>query len=301
MEIRGVLVVNKPQSFTSFDVVAKLRGILRTKKIGHGGTLDPLATGVLPIFIGGATKAADFAAAQNKEYVAGFKLGVSTDTQDISGKVINKTDKTASKEQVVEMLNSFKGKSLQLPPMYSAIKIGGQKLYDLARKGREIERPKREIDISEIELLSFDEQKQEGVFRVLSSKGTYIRTICNDLGEKLGTFGTMSGLERTKSGVYSIGNSYTLDDIQKYRDENKIEEIIIPVDTLFMEYKSANIDDFGKKRAEHGAFISKQHTDYLPKEGTILRIYHNGEFLMLGIVSKLQKGGNAIFCYKKFL
>ena len=156
-ELSGILLMDKPQGFTSHDVVAKLRGILHTRKIGHGGTLDPLATGVLPVFIGGATKAADFAAAQDKEYVAGFTLGYCTDTQDVTGEIVQTGDRIAAEYAVKRAVRGFVGPQQQIPPMYSAVKVNGQKLYDLARKGREVERPARDIIVHEMELLDFDE------------------------------------------------------------------------------------------------------------------------------------------------
>lgn len=178
MELNGILIFHKPQDFTSHDVVAKLRGILRTRKIGHGGTLDPMATGVLPIFVGGATKAADYAAAQDKTYEAGFTLGFSTDTQDTTGTVTAQSEKRVTEAEVRAALNTFLGAQKQVPPMYSAIKIDGQKLYDLARKGKEVERPARDITILDIALLNFDPDSQKGVFRATCSKGTYVRTMC---------------------------------------------------------------------------------------------------------------------------
>ena len=182
-ELSGILLMDKPQGFTSHDVVAKLRGILHTRKIGHGGTLDPLATGVLPVFIGGATKAADFAAAQDKEYVAGFTLGYCTDTQDVTGEIVQTGDRIAAEYAVKRAVRGFVGPQQQIPPMYSAVKVNGQKLYDLARKGREVERPARDIIVHEMELLDFDENAQKGTLRCVVSKGTYVRTLVNDLGE----------------------------------------------------------------------------------------------------------------------
>ena len=164
-DLNGILLMNKPQGFTSHDVVAKLRGILHTRRIGHGGTLDPMATGVLPVFVGGATKAADFAAAQDKEYVAGFTLGYCTDTQDVTGEMLQTSERYAAEYAVKQMVRRFIGPQQQVPPMYSAVKVNGQKLYDLARKGREVERPARDIIVHEMELLDFDENAQKGTLR----------------------------------------------------------------------------------------------------------------------------------------
>ena len=182
-DLNGILLMNKPQGFTSHDVVAKLRGILHTRRIGHGGTLDPMATGVLPVFVGGATKAADFAAAQDKEYVAGFTLGYCTDTQDVTGEMLQTSERYAAEYAVKQMVRRFIGPQQQVPPMYSAVKVNGQKLYDLARKGREVERPARDIIVHEMELLDFDENAQKGTLRCKVSKGTYVRTLVMTLAK----------------------------------------------------------------------------------------------------------------------
>ena len=163
--MNGILCMYKPEGFTSFDVIAKLRGILGTRKLGHSGTLDPMATGVLPVFVGGATKAADFAAAQDKEYVAGFTLGYCTDTQDVTGEMLQTSERYAAEYAVKQMVRRFIGPQQQVPPMYSAVKVNGQKLYDLARKGREVERPARDIIVHEMDLLGFDENAQKGTLR----------------------------------------------------------------------------------------------------------------------------------------
>ena len=214
-ELSGILLMDKPQGFTSHDVVAKLRGILHTRKIGHGGTLDPLATGVLPVFIGGATKAADFAAAQDKEYVAGFTLGYCTDTQDVTGEIVQTGDRIAAEYAVKRAVRGFVGPQQQIPPMYSAVKVNGQKLYDLARKGREVERPARDIIVHEMELLDFDENAQKGTLRCVVSKGTYVRTLVNDLGEKLGTLAVLHSLVRTRSGAYPLDRCRSFEDCER--------------------------------------------------------------------------------------
>lgn len=302
MENKGILIVNKPQDFTSFDVVAKLRRIAGTRRIGHGGTLDPMATGVLPVFIGGATKAVNFAISQDKEYIAGFQLGVSTDTQDCTGTVLCHSEKRVDTEQVKQALECFKGKIMQLPPMYSAIRVDGKRLYELARKGSKIERPKREITIFEIELLSFNEEKQLGLFRVLCSKGTYVRTLCHDLGEELGTYGMMSSLLRTRAGQYTLVQSHSLEEIEQAGQMDRLSEFLIPVESLFISYPAMHIDEYGRRRAEHGAFILKEHTDAeeMPDKGTLVRAFYGDEFVMLAKSKELDRGGLAWFPYKKF-
>ena len=297
----GVLLVNKPQDFTSFDVVAKLRGILHERRIGHGGTLDPMATGVLPVFVGGATKAADMAAAQAKEYVAGIQFGYATDTQDSTGTEIARSDKRVCQQQLAQAVQAMHGMQQQLPPMYSAVKVNGQRLYDLARKGVEVERKAREITVHEAQLLAFDEEKQTASIRFLCSKGTYVRTLCHDLGERLGTYATMTSLVRTVSGRYALENCYTLDEIQAAADTDTIDTLLLDTDSLFMQYPAVSIDDYGQERALHGAFIAPEHvTDFPQQENTVCRVYYQGEFQMLGRVKMLDKGGLALFYEKRF-
>lgn len=302
MELNGILIFHKPQDFTSHDVVAKLRGILRTRKIGHGGTLDPMATGVLPIFVGGATKAADYAAAQDKTYEAGFTLGFSTDTQDTTGMVTAQSEKRVTEDEVRAALNTFLGAQKQVPPMYSAIKIDGQKLYDLARKGKEVERPARDITILDIALLSFDPDTQKGAFRATCSKGTYVRTIVHDLGEKLGTYAAMHALTRTRAGVYDLAEAVTFDQIERARDDGTLEGLFRPTDSLFVDYPAVTLNAEGRDRAARGATVFERQTDGLAQfaPGTLCRVYADGRFLMLGRVDTLDKGGNGLFVHKNF-
>lgn len=302
MELNGILIFHKPQDFTSHDVVAKLRGILRTRKIGHGGTLDPMATGVLPIFVGGATKAADYAAAQDKTYEAGFTLGFSTDTQDTTGTVTAQSEKRVTEDEVHAALNTFLGAQKQVPPMYSAIKIDGQKLYDLARKGKEVERPARDITILDIALLNFDPDTQKGAFRVTCSKGTYVRTIVHDLGEKLGTYAAMHALTRTRAGVYDLSEAVTFEQIERARDDGTLEGLFRPTDSLFVDYPAVTLNAEGRDRAARGATVFERQTDGLAQfaPGTLCRVYAGGRFLMLGRVDTLDKGGNGLFVHKNF-
>ena len=229
----GVICVNKPQDFTSFDVVAKLRGILRMKRLGHGGTLDPMATGVLPVFVGTATKACDMMPDSTKSYRAGFRLGLTTDTQDITGEVRSESDKPVSREDILARLPEFTGSIMQLPPMYSAVQVNGQRLYDLARKGMEVEREAREIEVFSLTLTEYDGEKREGVLEIACGKGTYIRTIINDIGEALGCGGIMTSLVRTSSGGFTLDDCFTFEEIQKARDEDRLEELILPISRVF--------------------------------------------------------------------
>ena len=231
--MNGILCVNKPQEFTSFDVVAKLRGILQMKRLGHGGTLDPMATGVLPVFVGNATKACDIMPDNTKSYRAGFRLGAVSDTQDVWGEVRECSDKTVDRNSVEAVLPLFTGKIMQLPPMYSAVQVNGQRLYDLARQGIEVERQAREIEVTALTLEEYDSSSREGVLSVSCGKGTYIRTIISDIGERLGCGGIMTSLVRTSSGGFGLADCHTLEEIQQARDENRVEELILPIERVF--------------------------------------------------------------------
>ena len=208
----GIIIVNKPEGWTSHDIVAKLRRILGERRIGHGGTLDPMATGVLPVFVGRATRAVEFMENADKEYVAALRLGISTDTQDTTGNVISEKPANVSWEELESVLDRFRGEIEQLPPMYSAIKVDGKKLYEYARKGAEIERKTRKITIHELEVVG---QREDGDFllRVVCSKGTYIRALCSDIGDALGCGGAMSALVRTRAGAYRIETAHAMEDI----------------------------------------------------------------------------------------
>ena len=300
-ELTGILLMDKPQGFTSHDVVAKLRGILHTRKIGHGGTLDPLATGVLPVFVGGATKAADFAAAQDKEYIAGFTLGYNTDTQDVTGETLQTSGKRAAREEVEQAIARFLGPQQQVPPMYSAVKVNGKKLYDLARKGQEVERPAREIIVHEIELTDFDENAQKGTLRLVVSKGTYVRTIINDLGEKLGTLAVMHSLTRTRSGAYALDQCHSFDEVGQAMQDGTMPQLLLPTDSLFLEHPAVRLTDEGAERIARGAVVFPRQTSGMPEQaGALCRVYHEGRLLMLGQVRELDKGGLGLFVFKNF-
>lgn len=300
-ELTGILLMDKPQGFTSHDVVAKLRGILHTRKIGHGGTLDPLATGVLPVFVGGATRAADFAAAQDKEYVAGFTLGYNTDTQDVIGETLQTSGRRAAREEVERALAQFRGPQQQVPPMYSAVKVNGQKLYDLARKGKEVERPARDIIVHEAVLLDFDEAAQKGTLRLTVSKGTYVRTIINDLGEALGTLAVMHSLVRTRSGAYALDQCRSFDEVERAMQDGTMLQLMLPTDSLFPEHPAVQLTGEGAERIARGAVVFPRQAQGLPEQaGALCRVYHEGRFLMLGQVRELDKGGLGLFVFKNF-
>lgn len=225
----GILVVDKPAGWTSMDVCAKLRGVFHEKRVGHSGTLDPMATGVLPIFIGRATRAVEFAEKSDKEYIAGLKLGVITNTQDTTGEVLETRPVQISREQLEAALEKFRGDIMQVPPMYSAIKINGKKLYELARKGREVERPARPVCIKSLEIL---EQQGEDLYtiRVRCTKGTYIRTLCHDIGQALACGGCMAFLRRTMAAGFTLEDAVSLERTQAEGDP---ASLLLPVDSLF--------------------------------------------------------------------
>lgn len=229
--MNGILLIDKPEGWTSSDVVAKLRGVLHEKRLGHSGTLDPMATGLLVLFAGRATRAVEFAESHEKRYLARLRLGVATDTQDITGNVILSAPANISRETLEAALNDFRGQISQIPPMYSAIKIKGQKLYELARRGEAVERKPRSITISELRLL--EREGEDWLLDVTCSKGTYIRTLCNDIGAALGCGGCMSGLRRLRCGEFCLQNAYTIEQVQAASDIGKAESLLLPVDRLF--------------------------------------------------------------------
>ena len=232
--INGIINVYKEAGFTSHDVVAKLRGILRQKKIGHTGTLDPDATGVLPVCLGKGTKLADMLTNTDKTYEAVLELGLTTDTQDISGTVIKRSEVNVKEDEVSACIQTFVGECMQIPPMYSALKVDGKKLYELAREGKEIERQPRKVVFREIEIL--DMSLPRVTLKVTCSKGTYIRTLCHDIGEMLGPGGCMKSLIRTRVGVFEIEDSRTLCEIEAIMKNGKLSELVRTVDSMFLQY-----------------------------------------------------------------
>ena len=268
----GILIIDKPSDWTSMDVCAKIRGILREKRVGHGGTLDPMATGVLPVFVGQATRAVEFAENGQKEYVAGLRLGQVTNTQDTSGETLEIRPVTATREDVEAVLKSFLGEIDQIPPMYSAIKIGGQKLYDLARRGQEVERKPRRITIYELEVLE-QVSDTDYLIRCLCSKGTYIRTLCRDIGQTLGCGGTLYSLRRTMAAGFTLEQAVTLADVQEQGDA-----LLLPVDRFFAQYPTLTLPS---ARLEKLCRCGNPLTIPGTPDG-VYRLYgQNGDFLCL--------------------
>ena len=233
----GILIIDKPSGWTSMDVCAKLRGILQEKRVGHAGTLDPMATGVLPVFAGRATRAVSFAENGEKEYRAVLRLGLDTDTQDITGETVQTRPVTAGRAEVEAALPRFTGELQQIPPMYSAVKIGGRKLYDLARAGRTVERAPRPVTVYELELLR-QNSETDYVLRCVCSKGTYIRTLCHDLGEVLGCGGCLAALRRTRAAGFTLENAVTLEEV-----EERGAAALLPLDAFFADYPLYRLAD----------------------------------------------------------
>ena len=260
----GMINVYKEKGFTSHDVVAKLRGICKQKKIGHTGTLDPDAVGVLPVCLGCATRLCDMLTDKDKEYVAVLRLGITTDTQDATGKVLAEKEVSVSEEEVRAVIASFEGEQLQIPPMYSALKVNGKKLYELAREGKEIERKARPIVVHEIEILS--ENMPEFTIRVKCSKGTYIRTICHDIGQKLSCGGVMVSLKRTKVGNFGIEDAYTLSQIEDMAKEGKLCENLLPVEKVFEKLPEIRVKETAMKALLNGNQLKKEEILMLSDE-----------------------------------
>lgn len=262
----GFLIVDKPQDFTSFDVCAKLRGMLRTRKIGHAGTLDPMASGVLPVLVGSATRALELLPEHGKEYEAGFRLGLVTDTLDMWGSIISDSRVSIERERVEEKLSIFRGDIEQLPPMYSAVQIGGKRLYDLARKGVEVERPKRRVSISLLELTEYQPETGCGVLRVKCSKGTYIRSLVADIGSSLGCGAAVTSLRRLSACGFSLEQARGLEEIQRYCDEDRRDELILGVSSAFTNLKKVYVTAAQAVRWRNGGALSLDRLGQAGKE-----------------------------------
>ena len=272
--MNGIVIVDKPQGWTSQDVTARLRRVFSTRRIGHGGTLDPMATGVLPVFVGRATRGVEFFEHAEKTYETVLRLGLTTDTEDVTGETLTTAVPSFTGERLQEVLESFRGEILQVPPMYSALKVNGQKLYDLARKGRTVERQPRPITIHELELLERTEETLR--LRVRCSKGTYIRTLCKDIGEALGCGGCMESLRRVSAGEYTIEEAVPL---QTLLEAEEPEKYLRPVDTMFRNYPAVTLTENQEKRCRNGNAFSVKL-----EEGTYRAYGRDGAFLMLAKV-----------------
>lgn len=301
----GFLLINKPAGFTSFDVIAKLRGILKTKKIGHGGTLDPNVTGVLPVFVGRATKAIDMLERQEKKYTATFKLGIETDTQDIWGEKISEAEPERDIEKIRETVLSFKGEQIQLPPMYSAIKINGVRLYDLAREGKNVPRDTRKINVFDIDFLGKTENEDEYKFSVYCSKGTYVRTLCADMGAVLNCGAAMTSLVRTMALGFEISECISLEEVQTAADEGRADELIRPIDELFLDLPPISLNEKQTKHFKNGLGLEPKRVSgviydpgYIIAEWQKYRVYGSND-VFLGI-GKVEYPKREFKCQKLF-
>lgn len=278
----GILLLDKPQGFTSFDVIAKLRGMSRQRKIGHAGTLDPMATGVLPCLFGSATRLCDVLPCEEKTYFAAVQFGICTDTQDITGAVLSTSDRAVDKEALEAVLPAFRGEIMQLPPMYSAVSVGGKRLYDLARQGKEIERPARRITIHALTLVSFDTDRRIAEFSVTCSKGSYVRTLFHDIGQALGCGATLLALRRTASNGFMIGDCITMEEAQRLTDAGALLDRLLPVWAAFTTLPRFEAGEWQGKMLSNGVALSLQKLGN-PPPGQYA-VWQGGEFLGLGTV-----------------
>ena len=280
--MNGIILINKPKEYTSHDIVAIAKKNLK-EKIGHTGTLDPNATGVLPLLIGSATKISKYLINHDKMYIATLKLGIKTDTLDSTGKILEETevDITNLRKIVPSVLNQFIGECEQYPPMYSAIKVNGKKLYEYARNNKEVEINPRKIHIYNIELLEIDENNNEIKFKVECSKGTYIRTLCEDIARSLGTIGIMQELQRIKVGDFKIDDTISIEELKKYQeDKKKIENKIITIEQIFEDKGKVELDNKQLELFLNGVKLTKN----LPND--LYRVYNNSKFIGLGIINQ---------------
>ena len=273
--MNGILLIDKPPLWTSNDVVSKLKGVLKERRIGHSGTLDPLATGLLAVFAGRATRAVSFAESHDKRYTAALRLGLRTDTQDISGNVISKGQTDVKDEELDRVLSCFVGEIEQTPPMYSAVRVNGKRLYELARKGIEVERKPRKITVYSIERKG--RESGDIVLDIKCSKGTYIRTLCSDIGEMLGCGACMSALRRTEAGMFSVENAYTLDEVIREAEIGDVSSLLLPTETMFSEYERITVSASAEAKVRNGNPVS-----FSAPDGTYRVCSQQGEFLALG-------------------
>ena len=283
--INGVICINKPQDFTSFDVVAIMRRAAGTRKIGHGGTLDPMATGVLPIYIGRAAKTADLNPVSDKKYRATFRLGVTTDTEDVWGKVLTEDEKPVTLAEITDAVKAMQGDIMQMPPMYSAVKINGKRLYDLARQGIEVERTARPVTVYSIELSDYDRQNRTGTLDIHCSKGTYIRTIISDIGKKLGTGAIMTSLCRTMAAGFTLSDCHDIEKLRNMPPEDTAK-LVLPTERVFSCYDEVSLDDAQKKLFMNGMILDCGRMGISYPADTRLRLKHGDTFIGVAKVNE---------------
>lgn len=298
----GIFCVYKPVGYTSFDVIAKMRGILRFKKLGHAGTLDPMAEGVLPVFAGSATKACDMLPDHNKIYKAGFSLGKVTDTQDSTGTVLSESDMPVSKKQLLHVCEKFRGDIMQIPPMYSAVSVGGKRLYELARQGKKVEREARPITVYSLEVSGYNEEERTGFFEISCSKGTYIRTIINDIGEALGCGGIMTSLVRTAACGFTLDDCVTLEELQKEAEmDGDFLRFLKPISSVFSYLPELVLNPKQEKLYRNGirldlAKMGMGSNSDIPDEYAVFGA--DGSFIGIG---EVMRGDGLIKVKKNFL
>lgn len=296
----GIICVNKEKDITSFGVCAKMRGILKEKKVGHTGTLDPMATGVLPVMIGGATRFLDYLPESDKGYRASFMLGKTTDTLDITGTVTAENEVSASKADVERVLTQFKGRIMQIPPMYSAVSVNGKRLYDLARQGIEVEREKREVEIKKLELSECNEAENEYTIDVLCTKGTYIRTLIDDIGRVLGCGAVMTSLIRTYAMGFTLDDCKTLAQLQQLKDSGEgFEGVLLPLEKALDAYDKLTVSPAQAVRFKNGGALDLERVKKQLNVGEIYRVYApDGAFLGLGKADEVQLKVEKLFVNK---
>ena len=283
----GIIVMDKHEGVSSFRIIQILRKMFDTKKVGHTGTLDPMATGVLPVLVGRAVKASDLVMSGEKTYEARMILGVETDTEDTTGEVLRRSDETPSDADVLAACASFVGEIEQIPPMYSAIWVDGRRMYEIAREGGTVEREPRSVTVSRIEAQKLGER--EWALTVDCSKGTYIRTLCADIGRKLGCFAAMSALRRTRSGAFTLGNAHAIEELEGMTLEERCA-LLLPVESAFGDLAAVELSDFFARLASCGAEIYLKKIGFRADVGTLVRLRHGGEFFALGRVDEFDDG-----------
>ena len=289
VEPSGIVIVDKHEGVTSHDIVFKMRKLFGTRRVGHTGTLDPMATGILPVLIGRSAKASEYLSAEDKGYIAEITLGITTDTEDISGKILTKCDTLPTKNEFFNACREFVGDVFQIPPMYSALKVDGKKLVDLARQGIEVEREARKIHISSILPEVIDEERGVYSLKVECSKGTYIRTLCADIGARLGCGAVMSALRRFKSGNFTLENAHTIEQIEKMSDKERLS-LLIPTEELFAELEVVTLSDFYARLCRSGCEIYQHKINSHFPLGTRVRICDKDGFFALGEVREYEDG-----------
>ena len=280
--VMGILPVNKPKGWTSFDVVAKLRGVMKIKRLGHAGTLDPMATGVLPVFVGKATKACDILPDTKKIYTAGLRWGVGTETLDRTGRVIGENADKVTADRLERIRQQFVGEITQLPPMYSAVKVDGKRLYQLAREGKTVQRTPRKCIVHSIEIISYDDRIREGEMTISCEKGTYVRTIIDDMGNALGTGAVMTSLVRTYSAGFDIAQCLTMEQIEQICKQGRISDVIMSVEKAFEMYGGIRLDRRLTELYKNGVKLYRSQLKE-EQQGDIFRVFgSDGSFLGLG-------------------